>query len=68
MTIIPAFLNLILWVIYISSAIFCASFIFPSLGGNWKELNFIGKIACITSGLCAIITVMILVNTTVLPA
>lgn len=67
MIIIPAFLNLILWIVYLSSAMFCASFIFPSLGGDWRELNFIGKITCIASGLCAILTALFMTNTVVLP-
>lgn len=67
MVIIHPAINLLLWVIYVISAMTCLSFALPCLGGGWDILNFEGKITCIGSGLIAIASFWVLMTTVVLP-
>ena len=67
MLFIHGVLNLLLWAVYVVFGMTCLSFIVPSFGGSWSELNTIGKFTCIGSGFIALVAMFILVTTYTLP-
>lgn len=58
--------NLLLWMVYLTSAFGCIYFFFPHFGG-WKSLDSTGRICAVGSAIFCLISGICLVTTTVIP-
>lgn len=66
MVIVPAVVNLLMWIVYLASAFGCVYFFAPRFGG-WGSLDNTGKSWAVACGFVCACAMYGLVTTTVLP-